>query len=474
MRRVTLLLALLAAGTPATDASQERPNLLVIVTDDQRGDTLGCAGHPFLQTPSIDGLAADGVRFENAFVTTPICAASRASLLTGTWERRHGYTFGTPPLADEEIAASYPVLLRESGYRTGFIGKFGVRTNADATDGMFDFHRSYGQPFVKTMPDGTARHLTDITGDDALDFLDGCEAGKPFCLTLSFNAPHAEDATRSNPYPHSPPEAELYVDDVLPPPLVESDFWEGLPSFFADSLHRVRWFWRWDTPEKYDRFLRDYYRMVTGIDRVIGDVLAELRRRELADNTVVLFIADNGYYLGSRGFAGKWSHYRESLWVPFVVHDPRAPSEARGRVVEELALNVDLAPTILELAGLTPPPSVQGASLAGTVQGEPAPDRTDFLFEHLFDHAQIPRMEGVRGERYVYARYIDHLPEGEFLHDLVTDPLERENLARDPAHAERLEALRRRCDALIALRGAPEGSRSASDPTPSKNEGAER
>ncbi|MEM7307241.1 MAG: sulfatase [Planctomycetota bacterium] len=445
------LLAAALCGVPASARQTARPNLLFIVTDDQRDDALGCAGHPVLRTPVIDGLAARGTRFTNAFVTTPICAASRASILTGTWERRHGYTFGTPPLSAEEVAESYPALLREAGYRTGFTGKFGVRAPQGSPGAMFDFFRSYGQPFQKQREDGSTRHLTDIAGDDALEFLADCDEDIPFCLTISFNAPHAEDATKENPYPHSPPEAELYAEGEMPAPRVPMDFWEGLPEFFSTSLNRVRWFWRWDTPEKYDRFLRDYYRMVSGIDRVVGTVLEDLERRGLADNTVVVFTSDNGYYMGSRGFAGKWSHYEESLRVPLVIHDPRMSTDAGGRTVPELALNVDLAPTLLAFAGVGAPAGYQGLSLVPLLSGAPPePWREDFLFEHLMNDARIPRMAGVRSKRHVYARYVDHLPDGEFLHDLERDPLQLVNLAGDPEHAELLDQMRRRCEELVA------------------------
>jgi len=307
MKNLTLLCLLLATlPGHATAAQEERPNFLILITDDQRDDSLGCAGHPVLETPAIDGIASRGVRFVNAFVTTPICAASRASVLTGAWERRHGYTFGTRPLTAEQIAVSYPALLRDAGYRTGFIGKYGVRAQADSPRVMFDFYRSYGQPFLKQQADGTARHLTDIAEDDAFEFLAHCDAQRPFCLTVSFNAPHAEDASKDDQYPFSPPEQGLYVDCELPTPRVSIEFWKELPEFFARSLNRDRWFWRWDTPAKYDRFLRDYYRMLSGIDRVTGRLLAELEQRGLARNTVVIFTSDNGYYMGSRGFAGKW------------------------------------------------------------------------------------------------------------------------------------------------------------------------
>src|SRR5690606_22382037 len=152
------------------------PNLIFFLSDDQRAEFLGCAGHPILKTPNIDQLAAQGTRFENAFVTTAICAASRATLLTGLWERSHKYTFGTPPIADEITLQSYPAVLKTSGYRTGFVGKFGVGVTAGMTEKIFDsFVPLNRSPYFKKQPDGSLKHLTNITGEKAIEFLQTCK-----------------------------------------------------------------------------------------------------------------------------------------------------------------------------------------------------------------------------------------------------------------------------------------------------------
>jgi arylsulfatase A-like enzyme len=304
-------------------------------------------------------------------------------------------------------------------------------------------------PYFKKQPDGSLRHLTEIIGDRAIEFLRGCKEEKPFCLSVSFNAAHAEDSDKVNHYPWPKAEDGLYEDVTIPPPLVSTDFWEKLPAFFHTAMHRDRWFWRWDTPEKYQRNVRAYYRMITGLDRVIGRVLGELEDLGMADNTVVIFSGDNGYYKGSRGFAGKWSHFEESLRVPLVVYDPRLAKDLRGRVLDQMALNVDIPATIVDVAGLEVPELYQGCSLMPLILGkEPKDWRRDFFCEHLFDNATIPKWEGVRGERYVYARYFENLPEGEFLHDLETDPRQLKNLVGDPDRADTLARMRRRCDEL--------------------------
>ena len=447
-RSIFLAMAALLASQSMSVAG--RPNIIFFLSDDQRADLLGCAGHPILKTPVIDQLAAQGVRFANTFVTTSICAASRASLFTGLYERTHKYTFGTPPIADPLIDASYPVLLRQAGYRTGFVGKFGVGVCKGATDRMFDvFVPLNRNPYFKKQPDGSLRHLTEIAGDHAIEFLRSCPREQPFCLSVSFNAAHAEDSDKENHYPWPKAEDGLYEDVTIPPPKVSIDFYKQLPEFLQDCMHRDRWFWRWDTPEKYQKNVRAYYRMITGLDRVMGRVLQELDRRGDAGATVVIFCGDNGYYKGSRGFAGKWSHFEESLRVPLVIYDPRLPTDKRGRVIDAMALNVDIPATIVAAARLAVPRSYQGFSLLPWVQDRPpAQWRSDFFCEHLFDHPRIPKYEGVRGQRYVYARYFEHLPQGEFLHDLKNDPNQLRNLAADPASAEVLMQMRGRCDEL--------------------------
>jgi len=463
MKHPTILAVLFLGACVATlligaeAVAADRPNVIFFLSDDQRADFLGCAGHPILKTPTIDKLAAAGVRFENAFVTTSICAASRASIFTSQWERTHGFTFGTPPIPEPATDQSYPAVLRRAGYRTGFVGKFGVGVHKGAKEKMFDVFVPLGRnPYFKKQPDGSLRHLTEIAGDRAVEFLRGCEKDRPFCLSVSFNAAHAEDSDKVNHYPWPKAVDGLYDDVTIPPPKVSIDFWKQLPGFFHNCMHRDRWFWRWDTPEKYQKNVKAYYRMITGLDRVMGRVLDELDKLGRAGNTVVIFCGDNGYYKGSRGFAGKWSHFEESLRVPLVICDPRLPKGQRGRVLKPMALNVDIPATIVDLAGLPLPATYQGRSLMPLVHGRQPDDwRTDFFCEHLMNHPKIPKYEGVRGERYVYARYFEHPEDGEFLHDLKTDPNQLKNLVADPAYEEVLEQMRARCDQLRDQLGGP-------------------
>ncbi|HEO70765.1 MAG TPA: DUF4976 domain-containing protein [Candidatus Hydrogenedentes bacterium] len=437
-------------------ASASRPNIVFFFVDDQRNDTLGCAGHPIVRTPNVDRLAAQGVRFENTFVTTSICAASRASVFTGLTERTHGYTFGTPPIRKEDVATSYPVLLREAGYRTGFIGKFGVNVDGSLDD-MFDVHKVLNRnPYFKEQPDGSKRHVSEIAGDAAAAFLQSQPDDKPFCLSVSFNAVHAEDGDKRPGIGHYPwPRAVdgLYEDVAIPPPqLSDPKYFETLPDFLKESMNRERYFWRWDTPEKYETNMRAYFRMITGVDGVIGRVLETLGTEGMAENTVVIYAADNGYYMGDRNFAGKWSHFEQSLRVPLIIYDPRLPATRPGRVAKPMALNIDVPATVLDMAGLEVPAKYQGRSLMPILRDEIPPDwRTDFFCEHHMDHKLIPKWEGVRAERYVYARYYEQQPPYEFLHDLEKDRTQLENFAEVPEYAGILEKMRARCAAFKEL-----------------------
>ncbi len=443
--------AFTAAGPHAhagEDGERPRPNIVFFMSDDHRNDVLSAAGHPVVETPVIDGLAEEGVRFENAFVTTSICAASRASILTGVHERTHGYTFGTPPVPEPYAAASYPRLLREAGYRTGFFGKYGVQMDMAPGD-LFDDYSIRDRPYL-----GDDRpHIDEINTAEAIAFLEDQTSDQPFCLSVSFSSPHAEDGDLENHFPAIEATRGMYDDVEVPRPRLDDQadpaVFENQPEFLRDSMNRDRYYWRWDTPEKYQKNMRDYLAMVSGVDHMIGEMLEVLEARGLADNTIVIFTGDNGFYMGERGFAGKWSHYEESLRVPLVIHDPRTRGAVRGATPEAMVLNIDIPATILDYGGVPIPAHYGGRSLRPFAEGE-TPDawREDFFGEHLFDHPRIPQWEGVRGQRHIYARYFTQEPVYEFLHDLEADPDQLQNFADDPEYSEILDELRERTDEL--------------------------
>lgn len=466
--RIRIILLALLQLCPAIVCAAEKPNILFFFVDDQRHNTLGCAGHAIVKTPNVDRLAKQGVRFDHAYVTTPICWVSRASLLTGMWSRTQGTKARVDAVNATAASTIYPKLLKQAGYRNGFFGKWHARMPRGFNQAQY-FARYKGisrNPYFKKQADGSLRHETELIGDHAVSFLKSQPKDKPFCLNLWFNASHAEDGDKRPGVGHFPwPKAVdgMYENTKIPPPRLSAKrIYESQPPFLKKSLNRVRYFWRWDTPKKYTTNMRAYFRMLSGIDGVIARVTKVLKQQGLAENTIIIYSADNGYYMGDRGFAGKWSHYDESVRVPLIIYDPRLPENLRGRVVSKPVLNVDLAPTFLELAGVKKPGRYQGKSLLPLVKNKTVKDwRKDVFLEHLLEFGtRLPKWEGVRGERYVYARYIEH--NYEFLHDLKKDPDQLQNFAKNPKYKSVLEQMRKRNRKLRDERGGeyvPKGKR---------------
>ena len=439
--------ALFCAVFPA--AAAEKPmNVLVLYADDWRYNTLGCAGNPVVQTPQLDQLAREGMRFTHACVTTSICGVSRASLLTGQWMSRHGNAafamFKTP------WAETYPGLLRANGYFVGHVGKW---HNGKFPAANFDFGRAYSGTHWITEKDGTKIHVTQKNENDALEFLRTRPADKPFCLTLAFFATHAED---ENPLQYLPqPESmKLYQDVTIPvPPNATDESFHRLPPFIANEKNegRVRWHWRFDTPEKYQSMMKNYYRLATEVDTTCGRVLEELKRQGLLENTLVIFTGDNGYFHAEHGLADKWYPHEESIRVPLIVRDPRMGQDKHGQTNDDFALNVDLAPTILAATGLKAPATMQGRDLAPLwLAAEKPAWRTEFFYEHatIKNTAFIPSSEALVRKDAKYFYWPDF--QQEQLFDLLADPSEENDLIAAPAQAERLAEMRRRFAELKA------------------------
>ena len=453
-----LILSLLFIRCGTNNKYEERPNILFFLVDDQRNDVISCAEHPIVKTPTIDKLAENGIRFTHAFVTTSICAASRASILTGLYECKHNYTFGKDPLKKDFSTSSYPYLLKKSGYSTGFIGKFGIKIEKQDSIllQMFDFYK----PSPKNVPhfvkfaDGSKRHSAEIWGDEAVKFIKNQTTEKPFCLSVSFNSVHAVDDNK-NPgndghYPYPKAVANMYEDDEMPKPkLSDPEIYENHPEFLKNSLNRERYFWRWDTKGKFQTNIRAYFRMISGYDNVMKRVIAALEEKGLDKNTVIIYSADNGYYMGNRGFAGKWTHYDESLRVPMIIFDPRISKKATGKTSDKIVLNIDIPATILDLAGISPPQLYQGKSLLPILNNENIETwRESFLCEHRMEHNKIPKYIGIRGQRYVYANYYEQNPPYEYLHDLQKDPNQLENLITNSDYKDVLQNMRSKCESL--------------------------
>lgn len=457
MEKLTALLfgcsVLTGCSSVKKDAKTDvKPNIIFILTDDHRWDAMGYAGNRIIKTPQMDRLAKEGVWFKNAFVTTPISAASRASILTGLYERTHGYTFQQGPLKEPYMQLSYPVIMKQNGYYTGFFGKLGVTykdaekifDKADSYDrnGNFPDRRGY---FFKTIGTDTV-HLTRYTGYQAQEFIKSAPADKPFCLSLSFSAPHAHDNAPEQ-YIWQKKSDSLYSDITIPPPLLGDDkYFNALPKEVREGFNRLRWTWRFDTPEKYQHSIKGYYRMISEIDDELGEIRKLLDDKGIADNTVIIFMGDNGYFLAERQLADKWLMYDNSLHVPLMIYDPRA---GKHNDISDMVLNIDVTKTILDLAGIKIPEEYQGISLVPYLNNKkPEKVRNEILFEHLWKLPEIPSSEGIRTNEWKYFRY-RFIEAPEELYNLKNDPLETKNLAQDPAFEDILKKLRRECDEQI-------------------------
>jgi arylsulfatase A-like enzyme len=421
---------------------EAQPNLLLIVSDDQRWDTLGCTGNSIIQTPNLDKLAARGALFRNNFCATSICPVSRASIFLGQYERGHHIEDFDTPASPAAWANSYPAILRQHGYAVGFIGKFGLGGALPAKE--FDYWAGFpaqGFYFEKDHPE----HSTARMGRQAIEFLSTYDHTKPFCLSISFKAPHAQDEGPRY-FPPDPKDETLYRDvTISPPPTADDAHFLALPKFIQTSECRTRWRTRFSTPEKYQQSVKDYYRLITGMDRVIGKITAKLEELKLDRNTVIIFTSDNGLFLGDKGLADKWLMYEPSIRTPLIICDPRLPAKRRGVRPDQMTLNVDLAPTIIDEAGLTPPAVMQGHSLKPLLEGRKVAWRKDWFYEHYFTaQGTIPQSEGVRTEDWKYIRYVEYNPPYEELYNLARDPLEEHNLLNDPTSQKKLKELRAR------------------------------
>jgi arylsulfatase A-like enzyme len=436
-------LALVCTLSVGKAHAQQPLNIVVLYADDWRHDTLGCAGHPIVKTPNIDRLAKDGIRFTHNYVTTSICGVSRASLLTGQWMSRHGNrafnAFDTP--WDE----TYPGMLRANGYHVGHIGKW---HNGKFPAESFDVGLSYAGTYWMKGPLGDPIHVTKKNERDALQFLRQRPQGKPFCLTLAFFATHAEDANPKQYLPQ-PSSMSLYRDETVPTPVNGSDEdFKKLPKFIAQEKNegRVRWHWRFDTPDRYQDYMKNYLRLATEVDDVCGKVIEELQQQGVLERTMVIFTTDNGYFHGEHGLADKWYPYEESIRVPLVVWDPRIEISLRGASREEMTLNVDLAPTILAAAQLAPPSTMQGRDLSTIYRTKTPPVdwRTEFFYEHatISSVERIPSSEALVRKDIKYIYWPDY--QLEQLFDLAADPNENQDLSSDPSRADQLRQLRLR------------------------------
>jgi arylsulfatase A-like enzyme len=415
-------------------AAETRPNFLFILTDDQRWDALGVVQKeqgekgrfPWLKTPNLDQVAADGVRFRNAFVVNSLCSPSRASFLTGMYGHLNGIRNNQTPFPADGL--TYASVLRAVGYTTGYIGKWHMDKQTGQRPG-FDYSASFvGQgkyrdcPFeVNGKTTETTGWVDDVSKDYAVQFI-RAHKGKPFVLAIGFKTCHG---------PFSPPprrERDYEGEKARPVPNLGIKAPYQQRSGPEDKVGET--FAAEASPK-----LLDYMRCITAMDDNVGEIMAELDRLGLTENTVVVFAGDNGYYLREHGLGDKRTAYEESIRIPLLLRYPKLG--LKGKLVDQMVLNIDLAPTLFDLAGVPQEPKqLQGRSWRPLLEGKTTRWRESFYYEYFFEKGfASPAVQAVRTERAKLITYPGH-PEWTELFDLAADPYETKNLMNDPAKAK--------------------------------------
>ena len=446
----------------------KRPNVVFILTDDQRWDLMGCAGHLFLKTPNLDRIAAEGALFENMFVTTSLCSPSRASFLSGLYAHTHGVVnnFTDYP----RRLTSFPMRLRREGYETAYIGKWHMGEKDDRARPGFDYwisHKGQGKYFDNTFNVNGKRdvkkgYYTTRVTDMAVEWLNRPHA-RPFLLILGHKAAHT-------PFTPEPKYAHSYNDiDIKYPPSAFAlkgkpkwvaqriDTWHGIygPIYgfrkkFPDT--------RPESVKDFARFVRSYTATIRSIDDSVGRVYAALKETGRLDNTLLIFAGDNGMFLGEHGMTDKRTMHEESIRVPLLARYPKLIKP--GTKVPQMVLNVDLAPSVLDICGARPLNRIHGASWKRLLAGETAGWRTSWYYEYNYEKQfpYTPNVRGVRTDRWKYVHY----PHGDGrpdrhkaeLYDLKNDPGESRNLIDDPAYQPVRDRLKKELHRLMQAAGA--------------------
>ena len=455
------------AATPQRDA----PNIIFIMTDDQARNALSIYGNTILKTPNMDRIGNEGIRFDQSFVTTSVCAPSRASYLTGLYAHTHGVTSnGEEPGWYEQMGLrhdqiTYPMLLQQAGYHTAIVGKWHIKSMPTGFDhwAILRGQGSYFDPqfIVNDAPVRFRGHTDDVIGDQAIAYLQQRPKDRPFCLCYQFKAPHG-------PWEPDPRFYDAFKDIDIPlPPGFGEPQPEGAPEAFSKTTQEIAHmgdFFRdkerrkalvdENLPEEerlravLQAYIRNYYQVLLGVDENVGRVLDYLDQNGLADNTIVVYTSDNGMFMGEHGFYDKRLMLEPSIRVPTLMRWPKRIKP--GRVDDHMVLNIDVAPTLLELAGVAPPDWMQGRSWKPLLEESRTDWREDFLYE-WYEYPAVHcarKHRGVRTERWKLIHFWEQ-PEEWALYDLSSDPDEQVNLIDRPEHADRIAALKQR---IVQLR----------------------
>jgi len=451
----SLTSSLLAADPDA------RTNILYIMTDDHAAHALSCYGSKINKTPNLDRIATGGMRFENCFVTNSLCGPSRATLLTGKYSHMNGFRDNKPNARFDGSQVTFPKLLQKAGYQTGVIGKWHLGSDPTGFDhwSILTGQGRYIDPiFIENGQRKVVKgYATDVITDQALDFMKTRPAEKPFCLLYHHKAPHRE-------WTPDDKHGQLYEDQDIPVPPTFDDDYKNRATPARDQQMTIE---RHLTPTdlkrpipaglegealkkwKYERFIKDYLRCIASVDDNVGRVLDYLETSGLSENTIVVYTADNGFFLGDHGWFDKRFMYEESFRVPLMIRYPK--KIVAGSVSRELVINADFAPTILDYAGLPAPADMQGRSLRPILEGKAPADWRKSVYYHYYEFPQPHHVHphyGVRSDRHKLIHYYT-LKEWE-LFDLQKDPHELKSVYDDPDYAQVREEMTKELKRLRA------------------------
>ncbi|MEK6260605.1 MAG: sulfatase [Planctomycetota bacterium] len=460
-----------ARGEQAARGKTARPNILFVLCDDLRWDCLGCAGHPQLKTPHIDRLAKEGVFFQNAFCTTSLCSPSRASILSGHYAHSHGVTNNFTEYPTD--LASFPKLLQAAGYETAYLGKWHMGEDNDEKRPGFDYfvtHKGQGKYFdTEFNLNGQRREVipgyyTTVVTDLAVKWLAGqfdASHGKPWVMMLGHKAPHSFYFPEEK-YQHAFDSVEVkYPDSAFA--LDDKPKWikDRLPTWHGIYGPLFEWRKKFpdDRPEAVKDFAamtRAYWGTILSVDDSVGRLTAWLAEHKYLDNTVVVFMGDNGLLNGEHGMVDKRTMHEPSIRIPLIVRYPGLSATDTPKKITQQVLTVDMAPSLLDLCGVKVPDKLHGKSWKRLVQTGSDPSwRRSFLYHYNYEK-QFPYTPNVRGVRTDEWKYI-HYPHGDGkpdrhlaeLYDLKSDPAERHNLIAKPEPAAKLRELQAELNRLL-------------------------
>jgi arylsulfatase A-like enzyme len=450
MKKLLPLIVLALACLRSANADvQTRPNIVFILVDDIRYDAFSCMGHPIAKTPNIDRIANEGALFKNFFVNIPLCSPSRGSFLTGEYPHRHGITNNNDHSALSHKLVTFPRLLHDGGYESALIGKWHMGSDDTPRPGFDRWVSFKGQGTYTncTLNFDGERHkvpgyITDILNSNAVEFINRPHT-KPFVLYLAHKAVHG---------PFTPPERykHLYDDVKLPFPVSIHDDNHDKPVLLKTNPAQPNkkkgpGSPNWEGPQS---AAKDQLRCLAAVDDGVRDILNALEKNGQIDNTIIVFTSDNGFFWGEHGLGDKRWAYEESIRDPLFIRYPKLIRA--GTKYDQMVLNIDIAPTFLQLGGVPTPKEVQGESLLPLFKNKSASWRTAALFEYFVDppYTRFPAWKAARTEDWIYVRYQGEKGMDE-LFNLKKDPLQMHNLATDPKAAKDLKKMERELDALL-------------------------